>query len=415
LIRGVKARQVFDSRGFPTIECNLKTDKGIFRAMVPSGASTGSHEALELRDGGVHYRGKGVLKAVSNVNNIISRKITGKALNQNEIDQLMISLDGTPNKSRLGANAILSVSMAVCRAGAYHSGKPLHDYIGTLAGVKKKFIPVPLLNVINGGKHAGIENDIQEHMIVPVGAKSFSEAMMMSVEIYQSLKNTLKKRFGASATNIADEGGFAPDIKGLKERLEIITRAIEQCGYAKKVSLALDCAASEFFDGEFYHIRESKFSPGELADYYEDLCSVFNIISIEDGMAEDDWDGWAEMTRKLGKKIQIVGDDLLVTNTKRIEDAIRKKAANSALIKPNQIGTVTETINAVTLAHKNKWSTVISHRSGETEDSFIADFVVGVGSSQIKTGAPARSERLAKYNQLLRIEDEYRFPYARIR
>ncbi|MBI4439924.1 phosphopyruvate hydratase [Candidatus Woesearchaeota archaeon] len=405
-IRGVKARQVLDSRGNPTVECEITTANGVFRSIVPSGASTGSHEAVELRDGGREYRGKGVLNAVSNVNSIISKKLIGRdPCQQKEIDEMMINLDGTSNRSHLGANAILSASMAVCRAGASHSGKSLHDYIASLSGNRKRALPVPQLNVINGGRHAGIENDVQEHMIMPIGAKSFSEAMMMSVEVYQTLKNMLKEKFGASATNIADEGGFAPDIKELHSRLELINSAIEQAGYSKKVVLALDCAASEFFDGKTYHIREKKYSPGELVDYYGDLCSVFPICSIEDGMAEDDWDGWIEMTSRL-KKIQVVGDDLLVTNTARIGEAIRKKAANSALIKLNQIGTVTETIDAVNLAHKNSWSSVISHRSGETEDSFMADFCVGVASTQIKSGAPARSDRIAKYNQLLRMEEE---------
>ena len=318
----------------------------------------------------------------------------------------MVDADGTENKGNLGANGIVAVSMAVARASAAEKGMPLYEYLGLLGSNKDFILPMPQLNVINGGKHAGMENDIQEHMIMPVGAKSFSEAMQMAAETYQTMYSIIKKKFGAKGILIADEGGFAPPLNNLDERLELIMQAIREAGYEGKVKIALDPASSEFFSDGKYTVGAKSYSSGEFVDFYSEAVSKFPIVSIEDGMAEDDWEGWIEMTSKLGKKIQIVGDDLLVTNPKRIKEAIQKKAVNAVLIKINQIGSVTETIEAINMTKKNRWNAVVSHRSGETEDSFIADLAVGLGCGQIKTGAPARSERNAKYNQLLRIEEE---------
>ena len=409
-IKSVKAREVLDSRGNPTVEVDLTTPGGLFRAMVPSGASTGMHEALELRDGDKRrYNGKGVLKAVSNVNKIIAPKVVGfDCAKQRELDDLMLKLDGTENKGKLGANAILGVSMAACRAAAACSGKPLYAYIAGISGSKGVILPVPQLNVINGGKHAGKENDIQENMYMPVGAKSFAEGIRMGAETYHILKKMLKEKFGVHATHLGDEGGFVPPINTPRERLEIMVNAAEQAGYKNELAIALDPASSEFYykDGGYYMIGEKKYSPGEMVDFYADLCKTFNIVSIEDGMAEDDWDGWSEMNKKLGGKIQITGDDLLVTNVKRIKTAIERKACNALLLKVNQIGSITESVDAAKMSFKAGWGVTVSHRSGETEDSFIADLVVGLDTGQIITGAPARSERLAKYNQLLRNEEE---------
>ena len=386
---------------------DVLTEAGLSRAIVPSGASTGRHEALELRDKEKRYGGKGVLKAVKNVNTIIAPKIIGDdCVNQKAIDEVMLELDATKNKSKLGANATLAVSMAVCKAAAHYLKVPLFEYLGSLSNRKANVMPIPQFNVINSGKHAGIDNDIQEHMLMPLGAKNFSEALRMGAETYHELKSLLKKKFGAAGTLLGDEGGFAPKISNVEDRLEIITKAIEKAGYNKEISLALDCAASEFFSKNNYKIQNKKYSPLELVDFYADLIKKFDIISIEDGMAEDNWEGWKEMTKKLGGKIQIVGDDLLVTNPNRINKAIYSKACNSLLLKVNQIGTVTEAIDAAKIAFNNKWTVVVSHRSGETEDSFIADLVVGLNAGQSKFGAPARSERNAKYNQLLRIEEE---------
>ena len=409
-IKSVKAREILDSRGNPTVEVDLTVSGGLFRAMVPSGASTGMHEAVELRDGDKkRYGGKGVLKAVENVNKVIAPKVTDlDCTKQKELDELMIKLDGTENKGKLGANAILSVSMAACRAAASCKGKPLYAYIAEISGSKGVVLPVPQLNVINGGKHAGKENDIQENMYMPVGAKSFTEAIRMGAETYHILKKMLKEKFGVHATTLGDEGGFVPPINTPQERLEFMVKAAEQAGYSKEMAIALDPASSEFYykDGGYYMIGEKKYSPGEMVDFYADLCRTFNIVSIEDGMAEDDWDGWALMNSKLGGKIQITGDDLLVTNVARIKTAIEKKACNALLLKVNQIGSITESIDAAKMSFKAGWGVTVSHRSGETEDSFIADLVVGLDTGQIKTGAPARSERLAKYNQLIRIEEE---------
>ena len=409
-IKKVVAREVLDSRGNPTIEVDVFTEKCFASAIVPSGASTRSHEALQLRHGDKsRYNGKGVLKAVDNVNKAISKKVAGlNCENQKKIDKLMIELDGTENKSNLGANSILGVSMAICKAAAMEKNVPLYEYIKQLNNNKSKkySLPVPQLNIMNGGKHAGIENDIQEHMIMPVKFNSFAEALRAGAEVYHELGKLLKKRFGSQGILLGDEGGFVPKIGNVDERLKLITEAIENKGYKGKISLALDCASSEFFYSGYYKIGNKEQSYGQLIDFYKDLVEKYSIISIEDGMAEDDWNGWKQLNKELGKKIQIVGDDLLVTNTERINQAINEKACNSLLLKVNQIGTVTEAIEAAQLAFKNKWSVVVSHRSGETEDSFIADLVVGLNAGQSKFGAPARSERTAKYNRLLRIEEE---------
>lgn len=407
-IESVKAREVLDSRGNPTVEVDLVTSDGLFRAMVPSGASAGVHEALELRDKGDRYLGKGTQKAVDNVNKVIAPKVVGfDASDQRGLDDLMNEIDGTENKGRLGANATLPVSMAACQAAAKSQGLWVYEYIGKLAGVSPDTLPTPQLNVINGGKHAGQDNDIQEHMIMPVGARNFREAIRMAAEVYHHLGKILKKEFGARGTLIGDEGGFVPPLKTVRDRLDIVSKAIENAGYTtEEIKFALDPASSEFFKDGTYTVGDRKMSASEMVDYYADLVSTYPLISIEDGMAEDDWDGWIEMTNKLGSKIQIVGDDLLVTNTKRISKAIEVKAVNSVLIKPNQIGTVSETLDAIKMAYDAGWTAVVSHRSGETEDPFIADLVVGVNSGQSKFGAPARSDRNAKYNQLMRIEEK---------
>jgi len=408
-IKKIKAREVLDSRGNPTVEVDVLTENGIFRAMTPSGASAGQHEALELRDEDkARYLGKGTLKAVENVNKIIAPKIIGMDCRQQEaIDNIMLKLDGTENKDKLGANAILPVSMAVTKAGAASKNIPLYLYIGELFGVVPHKLPVPMCNVINGGKHAGQENSIQEHMLMPTGAKCFTEGIRMISESYHHLAKLLKKKFGATGTLIGDEGGFAPaQITDVNERLELMLKAVDNAGYNDMMKIALDPASSEFFYDGTYKIGDKSYSGGEMVDFYVDLCKMYPIVSIEDGLAEDDWDSWVEMTKKLGNIIQIVGDDLFATNTKRIQKGIELKAANSVLIKLNQIGSVTETLNAIKMAHDEGWTAVVSHRSGETEDNFIADLVVGTSAGQIKTGAPARSDRNAKYNQLIRIEEE---------
>jgi len=407
-IKSIKAREVLDSRGNPTVEVDLLTDRGLFRSMVPSGASAGQHEALELRDGGDRYMGKGTLKAVDNVNSLIAPKLIGMdPTMQADIDKVMLDIDGTENKDKLGANAVLPVSMAVTQAGAAELGLPLYKYIGRLFGTDPVTIPAPMCNVINGGKHAGQENSIQEHMIMPVGAENFREGIRMVAETYHNLRVLLKKKLGAHATLIGDEGGFAPsEIKTVDERLELMAEAARNAGYEKELVFTLDPAASEFFKDGTYTVGDKKMDGGEMVDFYADLIDKYPITSIEDGLAEDDWDSWVEMVRKLGSKIQIVGDDLFVTNTKRIQKGIELSAANSVLIKVNQIGSITETLNAIKMAYEKEWTAVVSHRSGETEDNFIADLVVGVNAGQIKTGAPARSDRNAKYNQLMRIEEE---------
>lgn len=404
----VFARQIIDSRCTPTVEVEVILEDGTTgRASVPSGASTGIFEAVELRDGDkTQFDGKGVLKAVDNVNDVIAEELIGmNVFDQILIDKTMIDLDGTPNKSKLGANAILGVSLAVARAAAESIGLSLYQYIG---GVNAKVLPVPMMNIINGGKHADNNVDLQEFMIMPAGAESFSEALRMGTEVYHALKSLLKSK--GYNTSVGDEGGFAPDLKSNEEAIEIIVEAIKKAGYTpgKDLFVALDPAASEFFDNGTYNLTsENKvLTSAQMVDYYADLVNKYPIISIEDGMAEEDYDGWKLMTDKLGDKIQLVGDDLFVTNTEKLKMGIEKGLANSILIKLNQIGTLTETLNAIEMAERAGYTAVVSHRSGETEDTTIADLVVAVNAGQIKTGAPARTERVAKYNQLLRIEEE---------
>jgi enolase 1/2/3 len=416
-IMKIRAREILDSRGNPTVEADVVTKGGLSRASVPSGASTGKYEAFELRDGGRRYLGQGVLKAVSNVNNVIAKKIVGQdCTKQKVVDELMIDLDGTPNKSNLGANAILSVSMAVCKAGALDSNLPLYEYVAKLAGSRGVTLPTPQMNVINGGIHAGIKNDFQEHMIIPFGAKTFSDALRMCSETYHTLKKSLKEKLGNFSILVGDEGGFVPPLKSVDERLEFMSEAIEELGYTKEFGLAIDAAASEFYSKGRYHIMQREFSSMELTDFYSELCEKFRIISIEDGLSEDDWDGWTKLKSELGKKIQIVGDDLLVTNVKRIRKAIKLEACSALLLKLNQIGTVTEALDAFKLAREAGWNVIVSHRSGSTEETFFADLVVGLDAGQFKYGAPARSERTCNYNQLLRIEEELggKASYSRI-
>ncbi|OPJ57578.1 phosphopyruvate hydratase [Clostridium oryzae] len=407
-ITDVFARQVLDSRAFPTVEVEVTLDEGtVGRAAVPSGASTGMFEAVELRDGDTSkYNGKGVLKAVDNVNSIIAEELIGmNVFDQTIIDKTLIDLDGTENKSKLGANATLGVSLAIARAAAAYLEIPLYQYIG---GVNAKVLPVPMMNILNGGKHADNNVDLQEFMIMPAGAQSFSDALRMCAEVYHTLKGTLREK--GYETGVGDEGGFAPNLQSNEEAIKVIVEAIEKTGYTpgKDIFIALDPASSEFYENGKYNLKgEGKlFTSEEMADYYVDLVNRYPIISIEDGMAEEDWDGWKLITDKLGSRIQLVGDDLFVTNTKRLEKGINLGVANSILIKLNQIGTLTETLNAIETAERAGYTAVISHRSGETEDTTIADLVVAVNAGQIKTGAPARSERVAKYNQLLRIEEE---------
>ena len=408
-IEWINAREILDSRGNPTIEVEVELDDGSFgRAAVPSGASTGAHEALELRDEDKsRYGGKGVLKAVEHVNTIIAEELGGwEAGDQVGIDQALVQLDGTLDKSKLGANAILGVSLAVAKAAADSAGLPLYRYVG---GVEAHTLPVPMMNILNGGKHADNSTDLQEFMILPVGAASFSQALRWCAETYQALKKVLKKK--GYNTNVGDEGGFAPSLGSNAEAVEVILEAIQAAGYTpgEQIYLGIDGAATELFeDGVTYNLKREKrrLSGKEMVDFYAEWVSKYPILSIEDGLAEDDWKSWALMTDKLGAKIQIVGDDLFVTNTERIARGLRERSANSVLIKLNQIGTLTETLAAVRMAHRAGWTAVISHRSGETEDTTIADLVVAVNAGQIKTGAPCRSDRVAKYNQLLRIEEE---------
>lgn len=405
----IVGREILDSRGNPTVEADVHLRDGAFgRAAVPSGASTGEHEAIELRDGEKkRYQGKGVLMAVENINNVIAREMGGhEAAEQAEIDRLMIELDDTPNKGKLGANAILAVSMAVCRAAAHSARLPLYRYLG---GLQARRLPVPMMNILNGGAHADNTVDFQEFMIMPVGAESFAQALRMGVEIFHTLKNVLKEQ--GYSTSVGDEGGFAPSLKSNNEAVELILEAIEGAGYSAghDVCLALDPAASEMFDGReyvFFKSDESKKSSDEMINLYSEWVRQYPIISLEDGLAQDDWEGWISLTRELGEKVQLVGDDLFVTNTERLERGIEEGAANSILIKLNQIGTVSETIAAIDLARRHGYTAIVSHRSGETEDTFISDFVVGLHTGQIKTGSASRTDRVAKYNQLLRIEEE---------
>lgn len=407
----IKAREILDSRGNPTIEVEVLTESGFFgRAAVPSGASTGKHEAVELRDGDKErYLGKGVLKACQNVEDEILEELVGvDVLDQRYIDQLMLDLDNTPNKSRLGANAMLAVSMAVAKAAAEASEMPLYRYIG---GVNAHVLPVPMMNILNGGAHADNSIDFQEFMIMPIGAEYFSEGLRMGVEVFHHLKNVLKSK--GYSTNVGDEGGFAPNIKSNVEAIETVLQAIEKAGFrpGEDVFIAMDAAASEFYDEEtgLYVFKKStgdKLTSSQMVDYWKEWCDKYPIFSIEDGLFEDDWEGWKNLTKTLGNRIQLVGDDLFVTNTKRLQQGIDQQVANSILIKVNQIGTLTETIDAVQLATRNAYRSVISHRSGETEDTTIADLAVALNIGQIKTGSASRSDRIAKYNQLLRIEDE---------
>jgi len=406
-IVAVKGREILDSRGNPTVEVDVTLACGATgRAAVPAGASKGKHEALELRDGGERYKGKGVLKAVENVNKLIAAEIRGMdALNQPEIDMAMIELDGTENKSRLGANAILGVSMAVARAAANALGVPLYLYLG---GACSRLLPVPMMNILNGGVHANWQGaDFQEYMIAPYGADCFAEALRWGSEIYHTLKEVLKSK--GYSVGVGDEGGFAPHVSSNEEPIELILEAIEKAGYepGKQVGIALDPASSEFFEDGYYVLRSEgkKLTSEEMVSRYAELVEKYPIILIEDGLAEDDWDNWKILNRELGDKIELVGDDIFVTNVKRIAKGIEDNIANAVLIKLNQIGTVSETVDAVRLAQKAGWGAMISHRSGETVDSFIADFVVAMNTGHIKTGAPCRGERVEKYNQLLRIEE----------
>ncbi len=409
-IISVHARQILDSRGNPTVEADVITESGVIgRAAVPSGASTGTHEAMELRDGGKAYMGKGVLKAVSNVNTYIAEALVGEnVMRQREIDSILLELDGTENKKKLGANAILAVSLAAAKAGAQAAGLPLYRYIG---GTNARTLPIPLMNILNGGAHADNKIDFQEFMIVPVGASTFSDGLRMGVEVFHHLKKVLKAK--GYSTNVGDEGGFAPEIKSNEEAIETVLKAIESAGYkpGDQIKIAMDAAASEFYDvkKKKYIFKKSDnkvLSSEEMVDYWAKWVKKYPIVSIEDGLAEDDWKGWKLMTEKLSDKCQLVGDDLFVTNVKRLQEGIDKNIANSILVKVNQIGSLTETIDTVELAHRNKYTSVMSHRSGETEDSTIADLAVALNCGQIKTGSASRSDRMAKYNQLLRIEEE---------
>ncbi len=423
-ISDVFARQILDSRGNPTVEVDVVTDEGILgRAAVPSGASTGIHEAVELRDGDKKkYLGKGTLKAVKNVNEVIMPALIGyDVADQTGIDQLMIELDGTPNKAKLGANALLAVSMAVAKAAAEEAGLPLYRYVG---GTNAKTLPIPMMNILNGGAHADNKIDFQEFMIMPVGATTFSDGLRWGVEIFHALKNVLKKK--GFSTNVGDEGGFAPNIQSNEEAIETVLEAITAAGYktGSEIVIAMDAANSELWDAKkkkyvFHKSSGKAMSSEELVKYWETWVKKYPIVSIEDGMAEDDWKGWAMLTEAIGKKCQLVGDDLFVTNVERLQQGIDKGVANALLVKVNQIGTVTETINAVTLAQTNGYNTIMSHRSGETEDTTIADLAVALNCGQIKTGSASRTDRIAKYNQLIRIEEllgeSAVYPHGKIR
>jgi len=409
-IKDIKAREILDSRGNPTVEVDLILADGSFgRAAVPSGASTGSYEAHELRDGGSRYGGKGVLKAVENVVKIVAPEIIGKDFDQQKIDLMMINLDGTENKEKLGANAILGVSLAFAHAKATSEHIKLYEYFAKIAETgKEKVLPVPMMNILNGGRHAEKSTDLQEFMIAPVGAPSFKEALRYGAETFQSLKTILASK--GLSTAVGDEGGFAPQLSSNEAAIEVILEAIERAGYkaGEDIVLAIDAAASELYSGNTYHLKMEKkmITSSGMVDIYKEWVAKYPIVSVEDGLAEDDWQGYTDFTARLGKDIQIVGDDLFVTNIKRLKEGIERKAANSILIKLNQIGTVSETIETINMALEADYTAIVSHRSGETEDTTIADFVVGLGTGQIKTGSLSRSERICKYNQLLRIEEE---------
>ena len=409
-IIGIIARQILDSRGNPTVEVDVYTAAGaVGRAAVPSGASTGIHEAVELRDGEpTYFMGKSVMKAVQNVNKILSEELKGMDVqNQNAIDARMIQIDGTPNKANLGANAILGVSLACAKAAAMETGQELFRYVG---GCNAHTLPIPLMNILNGGSHADNSIDFQEFMIMPIGADTFERALQMGTEVFHNLKAVLKS--SGHSTNVGDEGGFAPNLKSNEEAIEVVLKAIEKAGYkpGQDICIALDPASSEYFIKEenVYHLHKStgdKLTPSQMVDYWANWCAKYPIVSIEDGMAEDDWDGWKMLTDKVGKEVQLVGDDLFVTNVKRLSEGLDKQVANSILIKVNQIGTLTETIEAVTMAHNANYTAIMSHRSGETEDTTIADLAVALNTGMIKTGSASRTDRIAKYNQLLRIEE----------
>ena len=404
-IKSIKAREILDSRGNPTVEVDVELADGAFgRAAVPSGASTGAFEAVELRDGGERYLGKGVLSAISNVQKEIAPKLIGAdPFAQRTIDKLMIDLDGSANKSKLGANAILGVSLAIARAASTSKKIPLYRYLG---GESADLLPVPMMNILNGGAHADTNVDIQEFMIAPIGAKNFKEALRWGAEVYHALKSVLKKR--GLATSIGDEGGFAPNLDSNRAALDLIVEAINKAGFklGSEIALAMDVAATEFYKNGHYEFGGSKLTAAEMIAYYKDLVDSYPLVSIEDPLAEDDWDGWRAITEVLGERVQLVGDDLFVTNPERLSRGIAAKTANALLVKVNQIGSLTETLDAVAMADKAGYRSMMSHRSGETEDTTIADLAVATSAGQIKTGAPARSERVAKYNQLLRIEEE---------
>jgi enolase len=407
-IQKLHAREILDSRGNPTVEVDLYTEDGMFRSMVPSGASTGIYEALELRDGDkTRFLGKGVLKAVENVNTAIAEKAKGMdPAEQERLDKTLLALDGTESKEKLGANAILAVSMAACKAGAAAKKVPLYRHIADLAGVTEMVLPVPSLNVINGGSHAGNKLDIQEYMILPVGAENFREGLRMAAEVYHNLKKIIKNKYGIDAVNVGDEGGFAPPLDTMEEPIILVNEAIKAAGYEGKVRVGLDGAASEFFKDGKYMLEGEALTGEELVGRYVDVAKKYSLVSFEDPFDQDDWATYPKLTAKVGKDTQIVGDDLLVTNPKRIRRAIEEKTCNALLLKVNQIGSITESIEACRTSQEAGWGVMVSHRSGETEDNFIADLVVGLKTGQIKTGAPCRSERNAKYNQLMRIEEE---------
>lgn len=422
-IQKIHSRQVFDSRGNPTVEVEVTTEKGLFRAQVPSGASTGENEACELRDGGKAFLGKGVTKAVANVKDVIGPALAGKdPTDQEGIDNAMLALDGTDNKSKLGANAILGVSMACCRAGAAHKSLPLYEYINQLAGGPKMIMPVPCFNVINGGVHAGNFLAFQEFFLIPVGASSFADAMQLGSETYHTLKGIIKKKYGLDSTAVGDEGGFAPAVSDPEEGLKLLMEAIEAAGHTGKILIGSDPASSEFWKGDegVYDLDfkssspkpENKRTRAQMVETYKGFCEKYPIALLEDPFAEEDFEGHAQLTEAVGERVEIVGDDLYCTNVKRVQMGLDKKATNAMLLKVNQIGSVTESIAAWKLCVTNGWGVFVSHRSGETEDTFIADLTVGLGTGHLKTGAPCRSERLAKYNQLLRIEEESGLAYC---
>ncbi|MEK6874213.1 MAG: phosphopyruvate hydratase [Nanoarchaeota archaeon] len=407
------AREILDSRGNPTIEVAATTQYGVVQAAVPSGASTGKYEACELRDGGKRYNGLGVLHAVKNVNQIIARKLKGvDVTKQVAIDQLLCKLDKTNDKHRLGANAILGVSLACAKAAALCNGIPIFKHVMSLSGAKKPLLPIPVFNVINGGAHAGNDLDFQEFMLIPVGAKTFGEALQMGAQTYHMLKNMLRESYGKTAINLGDEGGFAPQLKDHREPIKLLLAAIEHAGYDGKIKLGIDCAASQFYQKGLYHFEGRGVSSEALKNLYTDLVEEFPIVSLEDPFSEDDLDGFADLTQIIGKKCQVVGDDLLTTSVQRIHKAVQKRACNALLLKPNQVGTLTEALEAYQVASKANWKVMASHRSGETNDPFIAHLATGIGCGQLKAGALARGERVAKYNELLYLEECYHLRLA---